>query len=110
MLNNIHELATVFAIERSVSHDSAVADRISKRLYRYTPNGLGLIGIDAEGKRISEHGFAWGVAITGIVEGTDIEGVRRLMFPFTERNFWDEAQSLADELDNAKAEWDSQEN
>jgi len=111
--HNVYELCGgVFGIARDARPSQrATVELASHKLFRYSPNGLGLASLDAKGHYLSgndNNDPVWGVAITGIVEGTEIESSRKLMFPFSEKDFWAAAQSLADELDDAEAEWDAQ--
>lgn len=87
-----------------------ILERASHRMYKHSPNGLGLAPLGANGKYLrglDNNDPVWGIEITGIVEGTEIEGIRKLMFPFESSSFWDAAQSLANELDESAADWEA---
>lgn len=107
MINNIHEFKNAFMGGEREKDQQKVVSLISQKLYKHSPNGLGLIGLGTNGKRTDDP-FVWGVAVTGIVENTDIEGIRPLMFPFEMKDFWAACNSLAEELDDAEAEWRAQ--
>jgi len=113
-MHNIFEVAgALFGIERNARPSQrAMCDLISHKLYRHSPHGLGVAPLDSKGNYLrgaDGNEPIWGVSITGIVEGTDIEDAEKLMFPFNVADFWRAAQSVSDRLDDAQADWEAQE-
>jgi len=112
--HNVYDFATgMFCVDRNPMFSQRKTTELAgNRLYKHSPRGLGLAPLDREGKYF--HGedktdAVWGVAVTGIVEGTDIEGDRKLMFPFNQKKFWEACEELNAELEDGEADWNAQE-
>lgn len=112
-ITNVRELAQAFHVYlQPPAADLAILAAVGRQLYKDTAHGLGLAPIDAQGHILRnpdpDATFA-GVVMTGIVEGTDIEGTSDpLLFPFAMTTFHRYCARLQDYLDEAKAEWDAQ--
>jgi hypothetical protein len=109
--NNIHEFAdALFCIPREYQYDLNVVDRCSDRLFKNSRHGLGIQAVGMDGKRVTTTDrVCWGIKVTGIVEGTDIESTSiPLMFPFEGDDFWKMCTLVSWQLDDAEAEWYAQ--
>ena len=109
--HNIFEFALdVFGVARDQLDQVQQAERASSKLFRHSPRGLGICPLGHNGKRVSmPNTFVWGIKVTGIVEGTDIEASgAALMFPFDQPQFWESCEAVSAELDDAEAEWNAQ--
>lgn len=112
-IHNVFDFGgAVFGIERDARPTQrAFVELLSHRLFRASPRGLGIAALDRAGNFLrgeDHHEPVWGIAVTGIVEGTDIEASEKLMFPLTAEQFWNVAQRVNDALDEAEAEWEVQ--
>jgi hypothetical protein len=107
--HNVFEFAAaIFDIPRdNTASQRSVVDRASHRLFKHSPAGLGLSSLGRDGNYLrgpDGNEPVWGVTVTGIVEGTDIEGSRKLMFPFDGEDFWRACENLTEELDDAQGD------
>lgn len=68
-------------------HAEGLFDKV---LFRGTPAGVGFRFVDYNE-----------IMITGIVEGTEFETSKNLIWPFTEERFWDAVQIVNDDCEEA---------
>lgn len=108
--HNVHDFAqAIFCIDRGEPNQVKVTERCGGRLFKHSPHGLGLMPLGIDGQRVTGTAPVWGLKVTGIVEGTDIEHVSApLMFPFDAARFWQVCEQAGEALDDAAAEWEAQ--
>lgn len=109
-INNVFELAEViYELKRDDYSQRGIVELMSQKLFKYTSRGLRLVPLDMNGECIdfdnTYNDMICGIGITGIVEGTEIEGFKSLIFPFKVQAFWNAADDLSQELADAEAEW-----